>query len=504
MNRNDDFTQRLEAWLRREAPSQAPDRVLEAALERVGAESQRRSWVQRFVGATPMATVLRAAAISAVLAIAAVLGLQLDNLLPDIGDASPSPTASTSPSAAPSSTPSADCVNPPTDITTLIDLQIAGPDDPGGDPVACYGNASLTFYATWYGGGVADCPSAPEPAWLACSSFSLQALGDTRKVGAPQLFVAIDPSASISIPSEPFPQVRVTGHYDDPAAQTCRETALVGGATTLAPAAEMIELCRRTFVVTEVVPPDLGVPGALGPNAFAQVVAGSVNLREEPALDAPNVSIYGGDAPPTPVLLGTSGGSEHVYVLEGPVLADGFEWYRVAPIEYEGMGTIGPPFIGWMAAGDGVDSWLVVEHISCPEGPFTLEDVTQTATTTNWATRLACLRGQELTFRGWFPELPPDVSGECSYEPAFLMCTFAVDIRPIEMSFYDPRNANRLDFAVDPDSGAVFPSRGQWIEITGHWDDPASALCPTDTDLGTLSCRIQFVVTSVRALGAAI
>ncbi|HYN64642.1 MAG TPA: hypothetical protein VES36_08560, partial [Candidatus Limnocylindrales bacterium] len=140
------------------------------------------------------------------------------------------------------------CVNPPTDINTLIGQQV----DPDADPVACYGDAPLTFDATWLGGGVADCPSAPEPAWLACSAFSLQAAGDTRKVGAPQLFVAVHPSASVSV-SEPYAQVRVTGHYDDPAAQTCRETQLGGGAETLAPVATTIEQCRRAFVITEVV-----------------------------------------------------------------------------------------------------------------------------------------------------------------------------------------------------------------------------------------------------------
>jgi hypothetical protein len=161
------------------------------------------------------------------------------------------PRPSTSPS--PSPTPLADCVNPPTDITTLIALQSTGPQDPGGDPVACYGDAPLTFDATWLGGGEADCPAAPEPAWLACSAFSLQAPGDTRKVGPPQLFVAIHPSASPSIPSTPYAQVRVTGHFDDPAAQTCRETQL-GDAATLAPAADTIERCRRALVITEVVP----------------------------------------------------------------------------------------------------------------------------------------------------------------------------------------------------------------------------------------------------------
>jgi hypothetical protein len=258
MNRNDDFDQTLKAWLRREAPPETPDRVLDTALRRVADQPQRRGWLERIQKGTQMRLILQATAVAAVVVVAAFVGLQFANLAPGVGS-SPSPTVattpspSTSPSAVPTASLPAGCVNPPTDITTLIDLQSTGPLDPAGDPVACYGNAPLTFDATWYGGGVADCPSAPEPAWLACSAFSLQPLGDTRKVGAPQLFVAVDPSVSFS-PAEPFAQVRFTGHFDDPAAQTCRETQLGGGAETLAPVADTIEACRRTFVVTQVVP----------------------------------------------------------------------------------------------------------------------------------------------------------------------------------------------------------------------------------------------------------
>jgi hypothetical protein len=166
---------------------------------------------------------------------------------------------STVPSAVPSPTPTASlpagCVNPPT-VTTLGDL-LESQDlstDPLGDPVACYGNAPLTFDATWYGLGEVDCPTAPKPAWLACSAYSLRPVGDTRKLGAPELFVAVDPSVSLSVLlTESFPQIRVTGHFDDPAAQTCRETNQPD-AQSLAPVAVMIERCRRTFVVTQVMP----------------------------------------------------------------------------------------------------------------------------------------------------------------------------------------------------------------------------------------------------------
>lgn len=244
MNRNDDFDQTLAAWLRHEAP-EAPDRVLEAALERVAAQSQQRGWLQGLMGGSRLTILTRVIAVAAVLALAVFVGYRFSNPSPDVG-VSPSPSASAEPTA------SADCVNPPMDITTLIDMQSTGPLDPAGDPVACYGNAALTFDATWYGGGVADCPSAPEPAWLACSAFSLQPFGDTRKLGAPQLWVALDPSVSLSL-SEPYAQVRVTGHFDDPAAQTCRDTQpMPGESPGLRPVAVAIGGCRSTFVVTEV------------------------------------------------------------------------------------------------------------------------------------------------------------------------------------------------------------------------------------------------------------
>jgi len=252
MNRKDDFDHTLAAWLRREAPPQAPDRVLDAALERVAAQSQQRGWLQRLLGETHMATLTRVAGLTAVIALAALVGLQFANLAPDIGASSPSPSEVGTPSAVPTASLPAGCVNPPTDITTLIDLASTGPLDPAGDPVACYGNAPLTFDATWVGGGVADCPAQPEPAWLACSAYSLRAVGDTRKLGGPDLFVAVDPSVSFS-PSGVFSQVRVTGHFDDPAAQTCREIGSMPGESPR-PAAEVIESCRRAFVITEVVP----------------------------------------------------------------------------------------------------------------------------------------------------------------------------------------------------------------------------------------------------------
>ncbi len=486
MNRNDDFDHTLRAWLRREAPLQAPDRVLEAALERVADVSQRRSWQQRLFGVTPMSSRRRVATVTAVVALAVLAGLQLRGLLPDVGESSPSPTASSSPSATPPAVVAPDNLLPPYSVASVLEeLElregpgVGGPvlttiaagqvvwiqgsgefgpvttggvtyypasfalnyagwpagvdggfqgwvpterdgvplvelapvvcpvdaprpgvlagmtawarltcygrgevvlegswvngsggiwpwdgepawlvppdveraisgadgqfsfvlapnvvvpagleavggrvritghfDDPAAatcviragepiveqpagsvhlfcrerfvatslelleismpslspavgcvgsppdvavvsgqtDPVACFGNAPLTFDALLDGAGAVDCPGSVEPAWLYCPDDGvLMLVGETRKLGAPFLLLVVDPTSGFSLSAYFGTNVRVTGHFDDPAAQTCRENGSFPGESPR-PAAGVIESCRVTFVVTDVVP----------------------------------------------------------------------------------------------------------------------------------------------------------------------------------------------------------------------------------------------------------
>lgn len=166
--------------------------------------------------------------------------------------ATPSESAAPSQSGAPSLEPTASlpeaCGSEPLDVAALIAFTPGTAVTP---PVTCFGDAPLTFEANWVGGGIADCPAAPEPAWLACSSFSLREVGDTRKVGAPQLFVAVDPALT-TLPA-PGTDVQVTAQFDHPAAQDCHETGSMPGESP-APDAEMIELCRNYLVITDVAP----------------------------------------------------------------------------------------------------------------------------------------------------------------------------------------------------------------------------------------------------------
>jgi len=103
MTGNDNFDQTLEGWLRRQAPRQAPDRVLDAALERVELEPQRRGWRQRIFGGTSMTSVVRVAAFATAVMVAAIFGLRLINQTDEVGPSPiPSPSAQPSESAAPS------------------------------------------------------------------------------------------------------------------------------------------------------------------------------------------------------------------------------------------------------------------------------------------------------------------------------------------------------------------------------------------------------------------
>ncbi|MGH2392955.1 MAG: hypothetical protein ACRDGH_05585 [Candidatus Limnocylindria bacterium] len=139
---------------------------------------------------------------------------------------------------------SAACVNPPIDLVTLI-FQT--------DSVACYGNEALTFDAILMGGpGAIDGPCVSiEPAWLGCDSAVGLVPTQDRNKFSPWLLVAVDPASGVATGELIDTNVRVTGHYDDPAAQTCRFDGTYVPAPT---EVDWVATCRSTFVVTSIEP----------------------------------------------------------------------------------------------------------------------------------------------------------------------------------------------------------------------------------------------------------
>jgi len=256
------FDQRIADWLEHD-PDHAPAQALEVVLAAVPSIRQRRAWRATWRFQTmPMFTRVAAAAVIGVIALGGMLLVIRPGQTvvggpgPTPGASSsqpaasqpavvvPSPTPSVSPLPSNAASPTAGCVNPPPDIAALSAQT---------DPVACYGNAPLTVDAHPIAAQI-DYVVSVEPAWLGNPSVYLMLVGETRKVGAPFLIVAVDPAIGASMPELIGTNVRITGHYDDPAAKTCRETARVAEMGTPGPAKATIEQCRSTFVVTQVVP----------------------------------------------------------------------------------------------------------------------------------------------------------------------------------------------------------------------------------------------------------
>lgn len=141
--------------------------------------------------------------------------------------------------------------------------------------------------------------------------------------------------------------------------------------------------------------------------------------------------------------------------------------------------------IGWVAAGDADDAWLLADEPQCPEPPIELSDVSYQALGRFEA--IACLGGQQLTLRGWIPECEP-VGSDCIYS-----------LRPQRSGYYGGSEG----LAVQPAPGVVMPERSQWIEVTGMFDHPSADSCGTSGNLLTseaehMQCRFEFVVISAR------
>ena len=246
---------------------------------------------------------------------------------------------------------------------------------------------------------------------------------------------------------------------------------------------------------------ELIVPG------FADVIADQLLMRQEPGLTGEPLMNHDTciDNPDPncarPFLIGTESGFLELYVYDGPVEADGYEWYLAATeMHTEVRASMFPDAVGWVAAGDGVDAWLVAASRSCPSEPVELADVTLLSMTR--LEMLHCFGRQALTLRGWYPELPPGEGDpdaaleECRADRAWLLCYSVFDmLRPEPADWAG--NADYLPFVLDPGAGVTVPGRPQWVELTGSFDHPASTDCG-DAAL-VLVCRSSFVVSSAIA-----
>jgi len=203
------------------------------------------------------------------------------------------------------------------------------------------------------------------------------------------------------------------------------------------------------------------------------------------------------------------------FVLDGPSVVEGVPWYQLSGpgLPYASGCLPDPPgelvcptWFGWVAGANAEgDAWIVesANPSDCPAEP-TLREIAFLQSTL----RLACYGDRELTLRGFYPEIPvaDGFGGFCSareLDSGWLVCQ---NINYDGLAFDETSGEfpGVLDVNLDPATDLTMPARGQWLEVTGHFDDAASAGCADagelmgeDPDLLVFRCRLEFVLSGV-------
>jgi hypothetical protein len=231
----------------------------------------------------------------------------------------------------------------------------------------------------------------------------------------------------------------------------------------------------------------------LPPFSVTTVAVDALRIRENPRLSA--------------VVVGTAGKGELIYVsnYRGPVMADGVDWYPVTfAAGYREWPEVPDPRVsGWAAGGSGGQRYLELVPPGCPgKSP----DLAMLTGLSAWE-RLACLGDRPVTIEGTYG------CGGCGgtmvgdFQPTWLAYPGRIAFLWVEW-----RTGTPLTLSFDPTSGLVPPSDGAVVEVTGHFNDQASATCTmTRYDLdqvfaieaasAQLYCREQFVVDGERVIG---
>ena len=232
-------------------------------------------------------------------------------------------------------------------------------------------------------------------------------------------------------------------------------------------------------------------PSGLPPDSLAVVVTDNLVVRSLPEIsDRSTID---------PIYLQEG---HYLFVLEGPVGGNGYDWYRVAPFQPCCTDFVEPaPLLGWVAAGskDG-EAWIRATNEGCafvnPEAnPYWQPDLVA----------LSCLGDREIVFEGTLDGCAGVVPG--NIEPAWL----AEGYCGLLPEGFEPGEIGPsfLPFHVLPD-GPVLPGPDASIRVIGHLDDPAAATCravrqtdeePIPPEIVVLRCRGAFVVTEITLLG---
>lgn len=240
---------------------------------------------------------------------------------------------------------------------------------------------------------------------------------------------------------------------------------------------------------------------SLGPDVIAEVVTTDLVMRTAPAV-SPESIIYPGRLGP----------GDRLYLVEGPVSADGFDWYLGSPYEAlvneeaDATSQVWVRF-GWVAAADKTgEAWIVPIEADCPS-----DATVEILSGLPFELRLACFGSGPISLDGEVtcPHLglptPAPQPDWLTWDACYLVPPGAPPYAPFggpqqSIAIHYPPEAERL-------TGA--------LSITGHFDDPRSTECKffvpmQEGDIYSqdlfhraqkLTCRASFVVDRAEPIG---
>ena len=259
--------------------------------------------------------------------------------------------------------------------------------------------------------------------------------------------------------------------------------------------------------------PDVSIPPAsvapsiaasgLGPDTVAEVVTDDLRVRTAPTTDDTSVVLE-------PLLQP----GEKLFVVDGPVQADGHPWYQI--LTFDEQLTMPGEAVdeeviehGWVAAADtNGEVWLEAARPACPALPADVASLDSI----EGETALACFGDEPITINarvvecGGSPELDPQgvcggETGGFTFEPSWFNRTFQFLV-PED----GPLEEVMLELHADP--AGTFPDPvplGEPVHVTGQFNHPAASACTwtffvDDEEVPTVGCRTVFAVTAIEPI----
>jgi anti-sigma factor RsiW len=205
-------------------------------------------------------------------------------------------------------------------------------------------------------------------------------------------------------------------------------------------------------------------PDQLAPDSLAEVVEANIRVRSKPGVSADSKRL-------SPFLQP----GDRLFVVDGPVIADNYDWYQVVPIGTDPARPGSKLPSGWVSRGDhDATPWIKPVEPDCPAVPV---DVGQ-LTSIHPLERVACFHDTKLSFwavvdsgteTGWIAESYAGASADAQVAG--------------------------LDLALRPlFTGSTSLPQGRPMLLDGNFDDNECRKAGSDA-LKTLQCRAQFATS---------